>query len=369
MLFRKRGTAPSILAIALLVAILASMGSITNHINSEAEALKELVNIGETYIFLSKQSSSITSSQIDANLAGVLKTVPGVNHVLPQKIFKANMTVKSNEKAILLRAIADPDLFFDLRGGSLDGAKAKARGEACVGEILARMVGINLGDQVNLTINDVTIEVRVVGIFRTMTQSDSELVVPMEAAHNLTGSEGKVSMIEFTLEVDAMKDPIQNIYKLLPGDVEVMQVQQPGKFIQDINAQTLFFLNNWSLAVYAVVVAASHIVAARLTSESTYELAMLRALGTRKRHIFTLILTYMVTVATIGSILGVALGIAGAQTASTVAGWMLTSLNLAPFMELDQALELIILTQASSIVGSIFAAFKAAGKTFEELIL
>jgi len=37
------------------------------------------------------------------------------------------------------------------------------------------------------------------------------------------------------------------------------------------------FLNLWSIAVYAIVVANSYVVATRLTAESSYELATLRA--------------------------------------------------------------------------------------------
>jgi len=47
MLFRKGGTTSAILAVALLVAIPASMAFIANHINSLAEALIRILTIGE----------------------------------------------------------------------------------------------------------------------------------------------------------------------------------------------------------------------------------------------------------------------------------------------------------------------------------
>jgi len=57
MLFRRGETASSIIAIAPLV-ILASMNSVINHVNSQAEALGGLVNVWE--ISLSSEDSKST---------------------------------------------------------------------------------------------------------------------------------------------------------------------------------------------------------------------------------------------------------------------------------------------------------------------
>ena len=69
MLLRKRGTALSILAIALLVAILASANSIINCINLQAQTLGRLVSPGATYVILSRNSTSIMDSKVDAESA------------------------------------------------------------------------------------------------------------------------------------------------------------------------------------------------------------------------------------------------------------------------------------------------------------
>jgi ABC-type lipoprotein release transport system permease subunit len=100
--------------------------------------------------------------------------------------------------------------------------------------------------------------------------------------------------------------------------------------------QTVAFLNVWSIAVYAVVAAASYIAATRLITESSYELAMLTAIGAKKRLTFTLILAYTITIALLSSILGIALGIAGTQTASTMLRWIMPSVDVTPFPEAEQ---------------------------------
>jgi hypothetical protein len=64
MLLRKGGTAQSILAVALLVAIIASTNSIVNYLNLQSEILAGLVNPRGTYLILSSNSKAMTDSKI-----------------------------------------------------------------------------------------------------------------------------------------------------------------------------------------------------------------------------------------------------------------------------------------------------------------
>jgi len=137
----------------------------------------------------------------------------------------------------------------------VNGTSAKSEAEANVGEILARLATIDLGDEVNLTVDNTTLKVKVVGVVKTTTQNDAELIVPMEAIHQLTGNDDKISVIEFTLKEDVKEEAILNLIKLLPTDVKVVKAQQLKEFMQDMNSQTLTFLNLWSIAVYAIVAA------------------------------------------------------------------------------------------------------------------
>ena len=369
MLFRKGGTASSIIAIALLVAILASMNSIINHINFQTEALGELINIGGAFLILGGNSSSITDSKIDAKLASLVGSITEIKYAFHQKVFKATLTTNISNQVTLIRGVEDISSFLRLRGAHVNGLTAEGETEVNVGEVLARSASINLGDEVNVTVGNKLLKVKVVGIVKTLTQSDSEIIVPMELANRLIEPEDRVSLIEFTLKDGVKEEAIQSLIKLLPEDVKVVRVQQTKAFIQDINTQTLSFLNQWSIAVYAAVTAASYVIATRLTTEFTYELTMLRSLGAKKSLIFTLILTHTATMALLGSILGLSLGIAGAQMASTTARWMLKSLDLTPFLEIDQALRILLLTLTSSMLGCIYPAFKAARKRYVELLL
>jgi len=148
-----------------------------------------------------------------------------------------------------------------------------------------------------------------------------------------------------------MLEAVNEIKRLLPENVKLIQAQQMGGFAQQMSMQTLIFLNVWSTAVYAAIAAASYVIATRLIVESKYELAMLRALGAKKIIPLTLIFTYIAAVAFIGSMLGISLGTAGTQAASTILRWIMPSAGITPFLEVEQAVRTLLLTFASSILG------------------
>jgi len=76
-------TASSILAIALLVAILASTNATVNYFNLQAENLGKLVNPSGTYIILSQGSASIADSKISTDLLGMLVNSSYIEYTIP----------------------------------------------------------------------------------------------------------------------------------------------------------------------------------------------------------------------------------------------------------------------------------------------
>jgi len=301
----------------------------------------------------------MTDSKIDADLTDQLSNATYVKYVFSQKIFTANMAAKSSNYTVEIRVVEDVSSYLKLRRAYVNGTTAKTEAEANIGEILSRALAVNLQDELNLTVGDNTLKVKVVGIFRTQTEIDADLIVPIEASNKLTEDSGWVSIIEFALKQNInSEDALNRITRQLPKDVKVVKAQQLKEFMQEMNSQTITFLNMWSLAVYATVAAASHIIATRLITESSYELAMLRATGAKKKHVFSMVLTYTAAVASLGSILGLALGIAGAQAASTALRWIQPSIEITPFLEAWQALQTLLLTLGSSILGCTYPAFR-----------
>ena len=367
MLLRRRGTALSIIAIALLVAIIASTNSIINYIDLQIQALGRLISSGRTFLILSRDATSIMDSRVDAEVARKLGNLSYVECALPQKMLMVNLTANSSSHAVQTRGVEDVGGFLKAGRAYVNGTTAESWMEANVGEVLARALSISLGDEVSLAVGDRQVKVRVVGVFRSQAQSDAELVVPMETANRLAGNDGTVSFIEFAFKEGVnILEAVNQVTQLLPENVKLVQTQQLKEFAQQMSIQTLAFLNVWSLAVYAAIAAASYVVATKLIIESSYELAMLKAIGAKKRLTFTLTLAYTITTALIGSILGIALGVAGTQTASTMLRWILPSVDVTPFLEAEQALQILLLTLASSIIGCIYPALKSTRTRYVE---
>jgi len=340
MLLRKRGTGLSILAISLLVAIPASMGSVVNYINSQVEILGGLVIPSKTYIIMSKNS---TPSESRVNIS-IEKLRAVSNKIFPQKIIQANLTGFK----VRVRGISNMSFLTGIKGRAAENVD-----EADVGKILAKTLNISIGENITLSAKK-ALTVRVVGIIESKTQLDAEIVVPLETAWELSGDRS----ISLILIEDPKDDKIRSI---LPDNLELVQAQCIRDFVQQTNLQTLSFLNAWSIAVYAAVSAASYTIATRLITESSYELTMLSALGAKKRLIFALILCYTMTVALIGSILGISLGTAGAQIASTLLRWT-KNMGISPFLDPLQAFQILLLTLISSVLGCIYPALKPGGR-------
>jgi ABC-type lipoprotein release transport system permease subunit len=216
MFFRKGGTASSILAIALLVAILASMNAIVNYLSLQADTLGRLKNPSGTYLILSPNSTAITDSKLDISLAVKLSNLSYFKHVLPQKMLTANLTTNFGSRTIHVRGVEDVGGFLKTRRAYLNGTVAKNWTEANVGEILARALSISPGDKISLAVDDRQVKVRVVGVFRSRTQSDAELVVPMETVNMLAGNNDTISLIEFSFKEDVnSQEALDQITQLL----------------------------------------------------------------------------------------------------------------------------------------------------------
>lgn len=93
--------------------------------------------------------------------------------------------------------------------------------------------------------------------------------------------------------------------------------------------------------------------------EAESDLYTLRSLGVKKQTATNLILAVTLTIALIGSIVGVSLGIVGTQAAASGVRWLMGNAQLAPFMEIQQALNTIFIAVSASLIGAAYPALKA----------
>lgn len=362
MLLRRGGTASAVLSIALLVAIISSTTSIANHLSLQAQTLSSLVNPGRTLLILSRNAVSLSDSSINAGQAleivGKLENMSWVKQVAPQKILTAKIASKAGNAKANMRLVDDAAAFLKMRSARLNGTAAVSGNEAVMGEILARLLAVNVGDEIAIQAPEAQIRLRVSGVFRSQTEIDSEIIAQLQLLKNLTGS-SEITYIELTLtEKTGVHEALNQIGLILPENLRVIQAQQPLEFAQQTIWQTLNFLNIWFTVVYLAIAVAAYVIASRLIAESDYEFAMLKTLGASRNQLSMIIILYTVTVAVSGAMLGAALGTVGAQAASTILRWANPAIDLAPFLEPMQIIQTTLLTLTASILGCIYPAVK-----------
>ncbi len=357
MLFRKKGTASTILAIALLIALLASVNALVNNINDQTNVLSALAGVGNTYLIVNQDSDSINPS-----LTSALRGMADITYVLPQTVTTATLTTQSGSYAITLRAVDDPKTFFTAYKTSINGSVGVNQSQANIGIILSNEYAIPKNTTATLTVGDKTQQIAITGITQTNSQADTQLIVPLSTAIFLTGTTS-ISSIEFVVKNPATADQTLNkITPLLSTNEEIIKTQEITVFAQDINSQILSFLNLWSIAIFIIVAASSYVIASRLITDAKYEIAMLQTIGAKKKTTFQTILLHTLAVALLGSALGIALGDTGAQVAATAVRWAWGNTQLAPFLELNQALIILGLALVAAFLGSIYPALKATNK-------
>jgi len=224
MLFRGRGTLLSIVIVPLSIATLTSMNATVNYINFQASEMGELVNVGKTYLILSKNSTSILDSRVEKSIVKQLESFQ-VEDIFPQKVLLVSL---SSNNTILIRGVSNVSLFLKARNAYLNGSIAKFQNEVNVGEILANLFSIKVGEELKLSSGEKTIDVKVVGIFRTFTQEDTEFLTPIETLSSFS-NDGSLSFIEFKTNNEEI---IANISQILPKDVKIVKAQQLRMFLE-----------------------------------------------------------------------------------------------------------------------------------------
>ncbi|MEM2302433.1 MAG: FtsX-like permease family protein [Sulfolobales archaeon] len=363
MFLRKSGSALAIMALALLVAVAVSMTSVANYVGSQPGVLAGSVRVGGSYLILGRGADGLIDSRVDSGLVGLFSGVKGVSYVFPQRVFESSLHTGSGDLGVRVRAVDRLGDYLRHYGASVRGSPAKGVYEACVGEVLARIAGVDVNSTLRLSLDGRDTSFTVSCVYRSRSALDSEILVPLTMAR---GSE--LSIIEFVIDRGASEAEVLGyLGKTLPSSVRIVKVQQLDVFLSDMNSQTMGLLGFWSSMVYASVFVASYVITTRLVLESSYELSVLRALGAGRRYILASLLVYIVIVAIAGSALGIAIGVVGAQVISTTLRWAQLGIELAPFLKPEQAAWISMLTILSSILGSLYPALRFIHERYRDL--
>jgi ABC-type lipoprotein release transport system permease subunit len=330
-----------------------------DNINAQTTALTQLANTGDTYIIKNQNSTSLTDSQISPNLLHELKNNSNIKYATNQQLTQAVLSFHNRTYDITVHGIDDVEAYLNKNSAAINGSTPKNTDDANIGVILSNLANIQKNDYVTITINGQSTQLKISGVIRTQTQSDSHLIVPLTTLQSITSQNSTVSYIEFAVKDTAKSiQTISNLTSILPSNVQILSTQQVVSFASNINDQTVTFIDVWSVAIYVVVIAASYVTASRLINESEYDIYTLRTLGATKRSTINLVVTYVLVIGLLGSLLGLSVGIVGTQVASTAARWALGNTQLAPFINVTEALKILCFAIICAVAGGIYPAIK-----------
>lgn len=322
-----------------VVALLASSTLVTSGYLQQAAASVSLVQPSTAYLAYEPGSSSPASSSIGY---GSYLRVQASNASAALPLLEFPALVADGGRATNSSVLAtDPQAFAALRGSVVYGRPAEEGVQADAGAILARVLGVRVGDNVTVAALSRTQTLTIVGILNSTDQSDTSLIVPLSSSWALwPQTAGKLSYIEF----DA---PDQAVISKISGNLTVMREEGIAQIATSFDAQTASLLANWTYVLLALSAGAAVAAASRVVTEVSLEFRTIRALGASLSKARALVFYELLLISTVAVVLGVSAGL----VATSVLGALLQAFDGLPlFPSVDPGRLAVVSTASLALI-------------------
>ena len=248
----------------------------------------------------------------------------------------------------------------------LDAEVDSARDVCVLSDDVARTL-FPRGDAPGQRVRVAAINYTVVGVFeRTTSTGDVKgfAIIPLTTGLNRYGRRREISIlveahdpadIEETMEQS--RGMMRAIRKVAPWQADDFEMLSSDSMIQQFQQMTFAVRTGLSLVSSIALIAAGvgimNIMLVSVT-ERTREIGVRRAIGAKKRNIMTQFIIEAVVLCEIGGVLGIALGMAGANALAIYV------LKLPPAFPVDWAIIGIVICSLIGIIFGSYPAYKAA---------
>jgi len=301
----KRRATLSILSVAislfLLVLLLVALREITLPVEGAGAELRVAV-----------RSKISIANLLPAKQLPIIQKIPGVEAVTPFTWFGGKY---KGEQATFAQFAIDPKamhgVFTELKMDPQSYAAFENVRDACIiGKITADKYKLKVGDKITLdsTIYPATMDFKIVGIYAG-TPDDRNMLFRQDYLNEAGGLDGQVGM--WWLKVDSAQDMpkvIQAIDKAFENTSAEVRAESERAF-------QLSFISMWgNIKLLVGLICSAVIFTLLLVSASTMsmavrerfrELAILKAIGFRRRELFAFILAESFGLAAVGALIGV----------------------------------------------------------------
>lgn len=323
----------SFLGIMLGVATLIIVMSVMN--GFRAELMGRILGFNG---HLSVQPSWGPTLTLNEKLLADLRGVYNVESVAPLLEGQVMVSTNLHSQGALLRGMyakdfKDRSLLSEKFKGNLEEFE---NGEGIiVGYRLASKMGVRLGDKINLISPNGNVTAfgtmprtkayTVVGTFDSgMYEYDANMLfMPLEMAQKFLMQEDKISQIDlFVGDINQVPFIMQDVMNVLPLDVSVVDWRHSNAaFFNAVEVErNVMFL----ILTLIIVVAAFNIISGliMLVKDKTRDIAILRTMGASRRGIMAVFLIDGCFVGVVGSLLGLALGLAISLNIESIRQWL-----------------------------------------------
>jgi putative ABC transport system permease protein len=297
---RTAATASALMVGLALVAMMSVLGK------SAADSVDAAVEADITSQFI---VSNVINQPFSTAVADSVRDLDGVRDVASVRSAPAEIDGKS-----YFPAAVNPDdlaqaIDLPFVAGSLSALEP---GAVLVDRSVAKSLDVGVGDRVRMKLQGGTVELTVGAVFSVSGALPANVLVTFDTFEK-GGIAPLDSMVFVTKEADADTDAVRSALEQVTADLPTVTVKDPAGFAEEQREQIDIFLNLiYGLLALSVVIAVLGVVNTLGLSviERTREIGLLRAIGTSRRQLRTMIRLESVVVAVFGALLGIALGIA-----------------------------------------------------------
>lgn len=325
----------------------------------------------------------------DWKLQQDVEALQGVQFAMPLIERQAILTYRSQARGVSIHGLELKDLkrlsllADNIKEGSLDALQGNT---ICMGKRLAEKLFVRLGDHISLMTTEGTATAfgtlphqrsfKVVGLFEVgMNQFDqSVLFMSLSTAQEFFKLPSQVTALEVALTQADQSDQFKTILrnKLDPHLVIMDWKESNAGFMQAVKVErNVMFL----ILTLIILIAAFNIISGliMLVKDKTRDIAILRTMGATKGSIMRIFMITGATIGTLGTVLGVGLGLTVAANMETIRRCLekLTGANLfndeiyflsqlPAKIEGGEVVAVVIMALCLSFLATLYPAWRAA---------
>ena len=312
------------------VGVLATQNALRNPRRTAATASALMIGMALVAMMsiLGQSASASTDAALDEALTSqfVISSVTGQQAFSPEVAEGARAVDDVETVASLRQALARVDgdrvfvgavdprdfalaLVLPMQSGDLSDLAA---GRVVVSARVAQERDLAVGDRLTMTFQGGEVDLEVVGVLQQGAPAPSDWFVTPDTLER-GGLAPLDSFVFVNAASDADLDAVRADLQALVADLPTVTVKDPAGFAGEQKEQISVFLNLiYALLGLSVVIAVLGVVNTLALSviERTREVGLLRAVGTSRRQLRTMIRLESIVIAVFGALLGIAMGLA-----------------------------------------------------------